>query len=60
MMKPAVFISRSGITGWTQIKIQNIKVTANEIDLGFTTQGPDGEWLYVDEVKFYPRKSAIK
>jgi len=44
---------------WTQIKIDNIKVTSNEIDLGFTTQGPDGKWLYVDEVKFSP-KSTVK
>jgi len=48
------------LSRWTQIKIKNIKVTSNEIDLGFTTQGPDGEWLYVDEVKFIPQKSAME
>jgi len=48
------------LSDWTQIKIKNIEVRSNEIDLGFTTQGPDGEWLYVDEVKFIPQKSAPK
>jgi hypothetical protein len=45
---------------WTQIKISNIKVSSNEIDLCFTTQGPDGKWLYLDEVKFSPQKNTKK
>ena len=45
---------------WTQIKISNIQVSSNEIDLGFTTQGPDGEWLYLDEVKFIPESDKEK
>ena len=48
------------LTNWTRIKIENIEVTSHEIDLGFTTQGPDGEWLHLDEVRFEPRESAIE
>ncbi|QHI68365.1 golvesin C-terminal-like domain-containing protein [Tichowtungia aerotolerans] len=36
---------------WTQVVIDNIEVTTHEIDLGFTAQGSDGQWLYVDEVE---------
>jgi hypothetical protein len=50
----------SALSEWTQIKIEDIEVTSHEIDLSFTTQGPDGEWLYLDEVKFQPQKSAFE
>ena len=39
------------LSDWTRVVIENIDVTTHEIDVGFTTQGPDGQWLYVDEVE---------
>jgi len=46
-------------SSWTKVTIDNIVVSNNQADIGFTTTGGNGESLKVDKIELYDRRFNI-